>query len=124
MAKELKRRITVQSAKAKGRRLQQWVCRKISELTGIPWGPDCPIESRPMGQNGCDVRLESQVIAEFPFSVECKAQENWAIPGWIKQAMTNQMANTDWLLVCKRRNESPVVIISAETFFKLLRRAK
>ena len=41
-----------QSAKAKGRTLQQWICKKISEFTGFPCGKDCPIESRPMGQSG------------------------------------------------------------------------
>ena len=121
---KLKRRITVQSAKAKGRRLQQWVCQKISDLTGIPWGQDCPIESRPGGQNGCDVRLEKEILIKFPFSVECKSQESWSIPAWIKQAVSNQMPNTDWILFCKRKNELPIAVMDADAFFKLLKRVK
>jgi len=78
------------SAKAKGRSLQRWVCKKIAELTGFEWGKDRPIESRPMGQSGADVRLESQVLDIFPFSVECKFQERWSVPKWIAQAKANE----------------------------------
>jgi hypothetical protein len=64
--------------------------------------------------------LESQVLKVFPYSVECKFQEAWAIPTRIKQAKSNQMKETDWLLVCKKSNEEPVVVMDATTFFSLL----
>lgn len=118
-----KRRISVQSAKAKGRILQQYVCQKISDLTGYSWGSsgdDCAIESRPMGQSGTDVRMESHVQALFPYSVECKWQESWSVPAWIKQAIENQKPETDWLLVIKRSRDKPVVVMDAEAFFTLL----
>lgn len=115
-----KKKITPQSAKAKGRVLQQWTCEQISKLTGYEWGQDKPIESRPMGQSGLDVRMESQVRAAFPFSVECKWQESWSVPAWIKQAKQNQVEGTDWLLVIKRSRENPVVVLDAELFFRLL----
>ncbi len=115
-----KRRITVQSAKQKGRIMQQWVCAQICRLTGYPWGPDQPIESRPMGQAGPDVRLEKDVQGMFPFSVECKWQESWSIPAWIKQAKANQKADTAWLLVLKRSRDRPVVVMDAEVFFDIL----
>lgn len=120
---EKKHRISVQSAKAKGRRLQQWVCQKISDLTGYEWGSsgdDKPIESRPMGQSGCDVRMESHVQRLFPFSVECKYQETWSVPAWMEQAKENQRPGTDWLLVIKRNNVEPVVVMDAGAFFNLL----
>lgn len=122
-----KRRIKVSSAKAKGRNLQQWVCKRISTLTGYEWGSsgdDKPIESRPMGQKGVDVRMESQVRKLFPFSVECKWQESWSVPAWIKQAIENMQKGTDWLLVIKRSRERPVVVMDAEAFFKLLEKLK
>jgi len=122
-----KKRISVQSAKDKGRRLQQWACKKISELTGYEWGSsgdDKPIESRPMGQKGVDVRLESQVRQHFPFSTECKWQESWSIPAWIKQAKQNQGEGTDWLLICKRSHEQPIVVMDGDAFFKLLEKIK
>jgi len=113
----------VQSAKAKGRRLQQWVCEQISHVTGYDWGSsgeDCPIESRPMGQNGTDVRMESHVLKLFPFSVECKWQETWSIPAWIKQAKTNTLPNTDWLLVIKKNNVEELVVMDAKLFFDMI----
>lgn len=118
--KERKQRITVASAKAKGRNLQKLVCERISDVTGLPWGKDAPIESRPMGQMGVDVRLDREALKAFPFSVECKFQESWSVPAWIKQAKENQIPNTDWILVAKRSHEDPVVIIAIDTFFRLV----
>lgn len=117
-----KKKIQVSSAKAKGRNLQQWVCEKISDLTGFEWGQDKSIESRGMGQNGVDVRLEKAVLRKFPYSVECKFQESWNVHQWIEQAKQNQIKGTDWLLVCKRSRKNPVVIMDAEVFFKLLKK--
>lgn len=119
-----KKKISVQSAKAKGRKLQQWVAERISELTGYEWGSsgkDKPIEPRAMGQHGVDVRMESQVLKEFPYSVECKFQETWSIPQWIKQAKENMIDDTDWLLFCKRSREDCIVVMDAERFFDLLK---
>ena len=115
-----KPRIKVSSAKAKGRECQKWVGAKIGELTGLPFGKDCPIESRPMGQSGVDVRLDAAVKERFPWSVECKATESWDVPGAIKQAKANQMRFTDWLVVMKKSREKHVVILDAEVFFQLL----
>lgn len=117
---EKKRSITRASAKDKGRRLQQMVCQKASELIGLPWGKDCPIESRPMGQSGADVRLDTEARELFPFSVECKWCEAWSIPEWIRQAQANEMKDTNWVLVVKRSHVDPVVIIDMNTFFELL----
>lgn len=111
------------SAKAKGRSLQRWVCKKIAELTGFEWGKDRPIESRPMGQSGADVRLESRVLDVFPFSVECKFQERWSVPKWIEQAKANEAEGTRWLLVCKQSRKQPVVILDAEAFFEIVKKA-
>ena len=64
------RKISIASAKDKGRRLQKWVCEKISEITGFEHGSDGddkPIESRGGGQSGVDVRLEPEVKKLFPF---------------------------------------------------------
>lgn len=118
-----KKKITPQSAKAKGRRLQQWVCKKVAEITGFEWGSngnDKPIESRPMGQSGTDIRMESSVLKKFPFSVECKWQESWAIPAWIQQAKANLIKNTNWLLVIKKSRENPIVVLDAQVFFDLI----
>ncbi len=117
----MKKRITTSSAKAKGRNLQQWVCQKISELLDIPWGKDEMIASREASQTGTDVRLVGEAKTRFPFSIECKWQESWSVPAWIKQAQDNQGENTDWLLIMKRSREKPVVVMDAEKFFELMK---
>ena len=108
------------SAKDKGRRLQKWVGEQISKLTGLPFGHDCPIESRGMGQNGVDVRLDREALKLFPYSVECKNCETWSVPAWIKQAKENLIPGTNWLLFIKRNHHEEIVVLDARLFFKLL----
>lgn len=113
-------KIKPSSAKAKGRHLQQWACEKVSQLLGIPWGKDELIACREMGQPGTDVRLIGEAQERFPFSVECKWQEAWSLPTWIRQAQANQKPGTDWLLVVKKNRLRPVIVMDAERFFALL----
>ncbi|MCK9576902.1 MAG: hypothetical protein M0R51_13445 [Clostridia bacterium] len=115
-----KPRMKTSSCKQKGRVLQQWTCAEISKITGYSWGHDEPIESRGMGQNGVDVRMESAVQKLFPFSVECKNCESWSVHSWIEQSKANQKEGTDWLIVAKRNRGKPVVVIDAEVFFALM----
>lgn len=93
----------------------------ISELLGMEWGKDCSIESRPMGQSGSDIRLDAEALAKFPFSVECKNQENWSIPAWVSQAKSNQRAGTDWLLIIAKNKVEPLVVMDARRFFEILK---
>jgi hypothetical protein len=117
-----KPRIKVASAKAKGRELQKYICSKISKLTGKDTGKDCPIESRPMGQSGCDVRMEKHILKLFPFSIECKAQETWSVSAWVEQAKKNLMRDTSWILFIRKSRMTPhaLAILDADTFFKLI----
>jgi len=110
------------SAKAKGRKLQQWVASQISKVTGIPWGKDELIASREMGQTGVDIRLIGEALEKFPFSVECKRCEKLSIQSWIKQAKENKLPNTDWLLIFRRSNEKAMIVMEAERFFMMIDR--
>lgn len=119
-----RRRITVTSAKGKGRWLQQWACDQVSKLLGISWGyeDDELIQPRIMGQKGVDVILKDEALENFPFSIECKSSEAWAIPAAIRQARRNQKKDTEWLLIMKRKEfQNPVVIVDANVFFKLMK---
>ena len=108
------------SAKAKGRKLQQWVTQEISSITGIKAGKDCDIESRTMGISGPDIILRNAAWEMFPFSVECKNQERLNIREAIKQAKDNEIKGTNWLLVTKRNRECPIVHLDAEVFFEIM----
>lgn len=112
--------ISIASRKAKGRNLQQYVAKRISDITGIPWGKDECIASREMGQTGTDVRLIGEAKKIFPFSIECKYQETWSVPAWIKQAKENWKKSTgDWLLFVRKNRHEEIVIMDAEAFFKI-----
>ena len=122
MAKIKKKKpISIASRKAKARKCQQWVAKKVSNLIGLPWGKDEQIASREMGQNGVDVRLVGEAREMWPWSVECKWQESWNVPEAVKQAKANQMNGTDWLVVMKKNQHDYVAILDGDVFFDILR---
>lgn len=116
-----KKRISVAAGKSKGRKLQQWACKKIADLLNCEWGPDEQIASREGGQSGTDVRLTGDAKDSFPWSVECKYCETWAVPRWIAQAKDNRKPGTDWLLIMRKNRHEEIVALDAEVFFDLLK---
>ena len=105
----------VQSAKAKGRRFQQWVRNKLIEILNIQ--PE-DIESRSMGAGGEDLIMARAAREKFPYSVECKNQEKVNIWESYKQAVENSK-DYEPILIIKRNNHKPLVLIDAEHFLKL-----
>lgn len=126
MAKK-KRRITHQSAKAKGRKLQQLVANKISEVLDIPAGKDKDIESRPGCQNGVDIILHGKAKEWFNWNVECKDHNSLNLKTSIAQAKANSEEDRPWLLVVKRSHRKkderiePVVIMDLNDWFEMFR---
>jgi hypothetical protein len=120
LAKKMEhKKITIASAKGKGRNLQHWVCKRISKMIGIPTsqGDDSLIKSREMGQAGTDVILREEAQKLFPFSIECKNSEQLSIVDTINQVKANKKENTYWLIVHKRKALSnPIVILDWDTF--------
>ena len=119
ISKLFKKTISVSSRKGKARTLQKWVSEQISKLTGVPCGKDEEITSREMGQSGTDVRMSKRVLAMFPFSIECKNQETWSLPEWIKQAKKNQLPDTDWLLFLTKNNHEEIAVLDGKVFFRI-----
>ena len=115
-----KQKIKIQSAKAKGRQLQNYVAERLGKLTGISYGKDKDIESRPMGQSGVDIILRGNAKKLIPFSIECKRQNSWNVKSFIDQAKQNELPETDWVIIAKKDRQDPVVIISLETFLGML----
>lgn len=119
------KKITVASAKAKGRNLQQWVCKRISAITGLPYDQQddgCDIHSREMGQAGTDIVLRGEALKRFPFSVECKASESLNLKETVEQVKHNTYKGTDWIIVHnKKAIPDTLVIMSWDTFEKLLK---
>jgi len=103
------------SAKAKGRKLQQWFRNLLVERLELD--PE-DSESRPMGSQGEDIILGKESRQAFPYSIECKNQE--AVNVWkaYEQAESN-CKGYEPLVVIKRNRTKPLVLVDAEYFVEL-----
>ena len=104
-----------QSAKAKGRRLQQWFRDLLIEKLNIH--PE-DIESRSMGAGGEDLIMARSARQKFPYSIECKNQEKINIWESYKQADENSKSYEP-VVVLKRNKHKPLVLVDAEYFVEL-----
>ena len=104
-----------QSAKAKGRRLQQQFRELLIEELGIH--PE-DIESRSMGAGGEDLIMARAAREKFPYSIECKNQEKLNLWESYKQATENSK-DYEPIVVIKKNNLKKLVIVDAEYFVKL-----
>ena len=104
--------MNTQSAKAKGRKLQQWVRDAIISACNLQTDD---VQSRSMGAGGEDIMLSPTARAEFPFSIECKNQERISIWKSYEQAVSNA-GNHEALLIIKRNNQKPLAVVDAEHF--------
>ena len=104
-----------QSAKAKGRRLQQWFRDLLVSKLGIQKED---IESRSMGAGGEDLIMARSARQKFPYSIECKNQEKINIWESYKQANENSK-DYEPVVVLKRNKHKPLVLVDAEYFVEL-----
>ena len=103
------------SAKAKGRRLQQWFRDLLIEKLDVH--PE-DIESRSMGAGGEDLIMARAAREKFPYSIECKNQESVNLWKSYEQAQENSK-DYEPVVVLKRNNSKPLVLVDAEYFVKL-----
>ena len=94
-----------QSAKAKGRRFQQWV-------------RDVLIEKLKIHPEDEDLIMARAARESFPYSIECKNQEALNVWKSYEQAEANS-GDYEPILFIKRNNQKPLVVIDAEHFVKL-----
>ena len=103
--------------KAKGKRLQKYVCNLI--LKFFPILSEKDVISIRMGRPGEDVQLSDKAKKIFPYSIECKNQERmkylWEA---YEQAISNSK-NLEPLVIIKINKKKPLVVIDAEYFIKL-----
>jgi hypothetical protein len=104
-----------QSAKAKGRRLQQWVRDKLVECLNIH--PE-DIESRSMGAGGEDLIMARAARQKFPHSIECKNVEKLNIWDAYEQASAN-CGDYEPIVVMKKNGKKPLVVVDAEYYISL-----
>lgn len=103
------------SAKAKGRRFQQWVRDLLLRIHPSLEPDDC--RSTSMGAGGEDIQLSPAARKLIPYSIECKSRASYAFYKDLDQAITNAPKGTQPILVAKANHRDPVVIVDAEYFF-------
>ena len=103
------------SAKAKGRRLQQWFRDLLIEKLEVH--PE-DIESRSMGAGGEDLIMARAARKKFPYSIECKNQESLNVWKAYEQAEENS-GDYEPIVVIKRNNTKPLVLVDADYFVRL-----
>ena len=107
--------VKTQSAKAKGRRLQQWFRDLLIEKLSVH--PE-DIESRSMGAGGEDLIMARAAREKFPYSIECKNQESINIWKSYEQAKDNS-GDYEPIVVIKRNTTKPLVLVDADYFVSL-----
>ena len=107
-----------QSAKAKGRKLQQWVRDQLIEQLDVH--PE-DIESRSMGAGGEDLIMARAARERFPFSVECKNVEKLNVWEAYEQAKSNSN-DYEPIVIMKKNQKKPLVVVDADFFISLFKR--
>ena len=120
-----------QSAKAKGRRLQQEV--RDAVLAAFPQLKPDDVRSTSMGAGGADLLLSPAAQWVFPFYVECKNQESLNIWAALEQAemgafkdslvFDRPISHSIPLVVFRRNATKPYVAFAFNDFMELLKYA-
>lgn len=109
--------ISPQSAKAKGRRLQQHVRDTI--LEAYPSLESDDVRSTSMGAGGEDVQLSPAARKLFPYSIECKNLAKIAVFNYYEQAIGH--GNYEPLVVIKQNRSRPLAVVDLEHFMELVK---
>jgi len=112
--------LKTQSAKAKGRLLQQWVRDQLITLFGLS---DEDIRSTSMGAGGEDILFSPVAARRLGISVECKSRDRIAVYGYYQQAQENCPTSREAVVVIKQNRAKPLVVVDAEYYFYLLERS-
>lgn len=114
----LKKKMSPRSAKAKGRKLQNWVVEKLLDtFKGLT---NLDIRSTPMGVNGVDVQFSTAAYKKFPYDIECKNTERMTtLYNYYEQAISHETGGEP-LLIVKMNHKKPLAIMDAEHFIKVV----
>lgn len=115
-------KIKVSSAKAKGRRLQQWVRDYLhAKLKGIEKDD---VTSTPGGVNGPDIGLSPAAKRLFPWTVECKSRSAFSVYAALEQAEKNLLDKTKPVAILKGDRKKPLALMYAEDFMEIILHVK
>lgn len=110
--------MTTASCKAKGRKLQKWVCQILLNLCPMLEADD--ILSRGMGQNGEDVMLSPAARKVYPLWIECKNVEKLNVVGVFNEHFNKYKERKGLsMLVHSRNKQVPLVTMRFEDFMEV-----
>jgi len=110
--------IKTSSAKAKGRKLQQWTVNKILARCPQLEPDDC--KSNPMGAHGEDCLMSPAARSLLGITVECKARKSLAVYSYYSQASANAPKGMEPVVIIKADRKEPLAVVDAAYFIKLL----
>lgn len=111
-------KIKPQSAKAKGRKFQQYCRDKVLELLR-PYGiVQDDVKSTGMGQSGEDLQFSPAARKFLPISVECKSLKAIAVYKLYEQAEQYQDKGEPVLFI-KADRKKPLAVVDLEYYLKL-----
>ena len=103
------------SAKAKGRRLQDYVRERI--LSTFPKLEEDDVKCAIMGESGEDIHLSPVARRLVPFSIECKNRESLNIWAALKQAEEHGHPP---MVVFKRNHSETFAVVKFDDILDLL----
>lgn len=103
------------SAKAKGRKLQDWTRDQLKVNYGFN---EHDVRCAIMGEGGEDIKLSERAREIFPYSIECKCTERLSIYKAYDQAIQNAK-DFEPLVIFKSNRKKALAIVDAEYFLKL-----
>lgn len=114
--------MTPQSAKAKGRRLQQHVRDRLLET--FPDLEAGDVRSTAMGSGGEDLQLSPAARRCIPYGIECKARASGLklLYDWLAQAESHKTGRP--LLVVRQDRKPALAVVELEDFLDLLAGAR
>lgn len=106
------------SAKAKGRKAQQYVRDLLLEHSSNLTPDD--IRSTSMGASGSDLLLSQEALIQWPYYFEVKNQEKVNIWAAYEQAEKgNKNPNLDPLVVIKRNKSKYLAVLELDVFLEI-----
>lgn len=116
MWKQRDRDLNTSSAKAKGRRLQDWIKQKLCDTLSIP---TTEVRTAIMGESGADVTIHSTHSQKFLYKIECKNQEGMKNLYRAFQQTVSHKGTGEPLLFIKSNHERVLAVVDAEYFIRL-----
>jgi len=104
---------TTKSSKAKARRLQQHIAKRLQEKYGLS---DQDVRSTPMGVSGSDIQLSSKASEYIPYTIEAKHREGF--PDWPWELLNQHSDRT--VGVIKKNYKRPLAVLDLELLLELI----